>query len=102
MRVRYVAPLLAVALATPLVAADRSEKSGRPHLQLRTTPRFAFGPVNVLATAELVGGRDAEEFHCPTIEWEWGDGSRSERQADCEPFADYKSDPFSRFMTYPL
>lgn len=27
---------------------------------------------------------------------------RAHRFIDCEPFADYKSDPFSRFMTYTL
>jgi hypothetical protein len=47
--------------------------------------RMAFSPVNILLTAELQGGDDAEEFHCPELEWDWDDGGRSVRQEDCAP-----------------
>jgi hypothetical protein len=85
----YHAVLLAVlvvaALAAPAPADDRP-KSRRPRLDLRATPRFSFIPANVLATAELNGGEDGEEFYCPALVWDWDDGGRSAHQADCPPF----------------
>jgi hypothetical protein len=71
------------------VAAAQSASAGgaaRPRLDLRATPRIALFPVEVFVTAELVGGEDLEDFHCPGLEWDWGDGSRSAHEADCEPF----------------
>jgi hypothetical protein len=40
----------------------------------------------VLVTGQLVGGDDLEEFYCPALEWEWGDGGRSAQEGDCPPF----------------
>jgi hypothetical protein len=77
--------LLTVALAAPAAAGDgRGLK--RPRLDLRASPRTAFNPVNVLVVAELVGGDEIEDFYCPAIEWEWGDGGRSASEGDCPPF----------------
>lgn len=59
----------------------------KPRLALRASPPMAFPPVSVLLMAELVGGDEQEEYYCPGLEWEWGDGSRSARESDCEPFA---------------
>lgn len=78
---------LALALAVaPVAAAADGGKGGRPQLGLRATPRVAFSPVEVLVTAQLKGGADLEEFYCPGLEWDWGDGTRSEHEADCDPF----------------
>ena len=42
--------------------------------------------------AELKGGADdSEEFYCPTVEWEWGDGTTSSAEADCNPYEAGKS-----------
>jgi len=60
----------------------------RPRLELRASPRLAFPPVNVFLTAELVGGPDTEEYYCPGLEWDWGDGGKSVHEADCAPFED--------------
>jgi len=85
--------LAALALAAPaLVAAqddkpDEKKKGKKPGLELRATPRHSFSPANILFTAELKGGDDIEEFYCPEIEWEWGDGGKSVQEADCEPWA---------------
>lgn len=49
---------------------------------------MAFPPVSVLVVAQLVGGDEHEDFYCPDVEWDFGDGSRSAHQADCEPFMD--------------
>jgi len=84
MRRGFVTALL-LSLALPAATAD-APKGRRPRLDLRISPRVAFTPVSVYVTAELTGGDEIEEFYCPALEWEWGDGSRSETVSDCEPF----------------
>jgi hypothetical protein len=90
MRTRFAGLVCAVfvlsSLALPAVAGDQ-ERARKPRLELRATPRMAFSPVMVLATAELRGGEPAEEFYCPALEWEWDDGGRSSQESDCPPFA---------------
>ncbi len=77
-------PLLLLALAAPGETGEPKMK--KPRLDLRATPRLAMSPVNVLLVAELVGGDEAEEFYCPGLEWEWGDGGKSAYESDCPPF----------------
>jgi hypothetical protein len=77
--------LLAAALAVP-GRGSADDKGKKPGLELRVTPRFAFSPANVLFTAELKGGDDVEEYYCPEIEWEWGDGDKSSQESDCDPW----------------
>lgn len=77
--------ILAFAAAAPL-AAGEAAKPKKPGLEVRSTPRFGFSPLNVLFVAELKGGGDAEEFYCPEIEWEWDDGGKSIKESDCPPF----------------
>lgn len=68
-------------------AHARDEPRGKkPALNLRATPRIAFSPVTVFLLAELEGGDDVEQFYCPEIVWEWGDGSKSVQESDCAPF----------------
>ncbi len=76
-------PLVTLALAVPATARDDGR---RPFLDLRAAPRISFSPSVVLMTAELKGGDDLDEYYCPTVEWEWDDGSRSTREGDCPPF----------------
>jgi hypothetical protein len=78
-------PLVILALATPGQGGE--PKSRKPRLDLRATPRVAMSPVNVFLLAELVGEPQGEEFYCPGLEWEWGDGGRSAYESDCPPFA---------------
>ena len=82
--------MAAVALAAPLPADDAPKadaaKGKKPRLELRSSPRMGFSPVHVLLTAELTGGDDIEEYHCPEIEWDWDDGGKSMHEADCTPF----------------
>ena len=81
MRSRILGTLVGIAMAMPLLAGEGS-KAKSPQLNLRANPRFAIrAPVNVLATAELMGGDEVEEFYCPALEWEWGDGSRSVQES---------------------
>lgn len=69
-----------------LAGAGGAERPKKPVLGLRASPRVAFSPIEVLVIAELRGGQDVEEFYCPGLEWDWGDGSRSAHEADCSPF----------------
>ena len=90
MRTGFAGPVLVFSvlsfLALPASAGDQA-RAGKPRLELRATPRMAFSPVMVLATAELRGGESAEEFYCPALEWEWDDGAKSSQESDCPPFA---------------
>jgi hypothetical protein len=83
-RVGALAAVVALAVAGTTGAGD--EKPKKPHLELRASPRMAFSPVNVLLTAELIGGDDVEEYHCPELEWDWDDGGKSTHEADCAPY----------------
>jgi hypothetical protein len=90
---------LAVVFAVVVVGAGAAsdEKPKKPHLELRASPRMAFSPVNVMLTAELVGGADVEEYHCPELEWDWDDGGKSVHEADCAPFDPGKTTLERRF-----
>jgi hypothetical protein len=78
--------LLAAFTFTAPALADGPAKLKKPHLDLRASPRMTFSPAHILLTAELEGGDDVEEFHCPEIEWDWDDGGKSVHEADCPPF----------------
>jgi hypothetical protein len=80
--------LAAFVVAVPGLAKDddKKKKGKKPEFHLRATPRFAFSPATILFTAELKGGDDIEEYYCPGIEWEWGDGGRSVSEGDCDPW----------------
>jgi len=70
----------------------------RPKITLKANPLIAMAPARVVLTAELVGGDDDfEEFYCPAIEWEWGDGTKSESSGDCAPYEAGKSEIKRRF-----
>jgi len=79
--------VLALAVSSPSLAKDDAAKGKKPRLELRAAPRMAVSPAQVLFTAELKGGDDVEEYHCPEIEWDWDDGGKSGHEPDCEPFA---------------
>lgn len=98
----------ALLLAAPLgvvAASQKNDKSvketpdaKRPKMVLKAQPIISIAPARVVLTAELVGGaNDYEDYYCPTIEWEWGDGTRSESSADCAPYEAGKSEIRRRF-----
>jgi hypothetical protein len=79
--------LLALTAAIGLIfGVQASAKPKRPSLGVRVSPRMAFSPVGIIAVAELTGGEDSEDFYCLAIEWDWGDGSKSYQDSDCEPY----------------
>lgn len=71
----------------------------KPGLDLRASPQVAFSPARIVLTGELknVDGLDAQ-LYCPTVVWEWGDGTQSERSADCEPFEAGTSEIKQRYV----
>ncbi len=74
------------------------EQDPRPKVSLRAQPVIAMSPARVVLTAELSGGaNDFEEYYCPTVEWDWGDDTRSEATSDCEPYQSGKSEIKRRF-----
>ena len=98
--------LLASALATSLSAQKAGKDSKdqrdagdpRPKISLKAQPMIAMAPARIVLTAELTGGaNDYEEFYCGAVEWEWGDGTKSESSSDCAPYEAGKSEIKRRF-----
>ena len=98
---------LAVAMSVSVAVAaqqkddkDAKDKGSdkKPKLTLKAQPVISMSPAKVTLRAELVGGaNDYEEYYCPTVEWDWGDGTQSESTADCEPYEAGKSEIKRRF-----
>lgn len=96
------AALLIIGVSAQKTSKDKDQKdapdAGRPKLLLRAQPVIAMAPARIVLTAELVGGaNDFEEFYCSAIEWEWGDGTKSESSSDCAPYEAGKSEIKRRF-----
>jgi len=76
----------------------RDQENKRPKVALKATPIVSIAPARVVLTAELVGGaNDYEDYYCPTVEWDWGDGTHSESTTDCEPYQSGKTEIKRRF-----
>ena len=75
----------------PAQSDEKQEKEKRdpkrPALSLKATPGTGMVPVRISATAEFKGGDDDfQEYYCPAVEWNWGDGTVSQTANDCEPY----------------
>jgi hypothetical protein len=92
---------LAVSAAGIGVHAQRDtpkEENRRPKLTLKAQPNVGIAPARILLTAELTGGaNDFEEYYCPTILWDWADGTESESTLDCDPYEAGKSEIKRRY-----
>ncbi len=83
-----------VALAVVLHAAEDKKAS----ISLKASPSISFSPARVVVTAEVKGGpNDAENLYCASVEWVWGDDTRSESKTDCEPYEAGRSEIKRRF-----
>ena len=95
-----VASLAVWALLVAPALGQKSDKDSKdnsdakkPKLSLKAQPAISMSPSRVVLTAEITGGaNDFEEFYCPTVVWEWGDGTQSEASADCAPYETGKSE----------
>jgi hypothetical protein len=92
---------LVVAVAGLSIGAQRDNKNDantRPKFSLRAQPNVGIAPARIVLTAELTGGADDfQEYYCPTVLWEWADGTESESTIDCEPYEAGKSEIRRRF-----
>ena len=85
---------------TSLPAQSNDDRQARPRLTLRASPPVGIAPARVVLTAELQGGAsDYEQYYCASVEWDWGDGTRSEASSDCDPYEPGKSEIRRRFTT---
>jgi len=90
--------ILALPLMLALALSGGDEKQQRPKLSVKATPAMAVSPARVVASADLTGGPDDfQEFYCAGVEWDWGDDTRSNNSADCEPYEAGKSQIKRRF-----
>jgi hypothetical protein len=77
---------------SPAQSEEKQEKQEkkdpkRPSLSLKATPGTGMVPVRISATAEFKGGDDDfQDYYCPAVEWNWGDGTVSQTANDCEPY----------------
>lgn len=88
-------------LALPLLlllAMPADDKPKRPKISVKANPAMAISPARVVASADVNGGPDDyEEFYCAAVEWDWGDDTRSNNSADCDPYEAGKSQIKRRF-----
>ena len=90
---RFLALPLTLLLASAAVDAPK-----KPKLSVSVNPSMGFSPVRVVASADVNGGPDDyEEFYCAAAEWDWGDDTRSNTAADCDPYEPGKSAIKRRF-----
>jgi hypothetical protein len=86
------AAIAAVGLLPARASAQRDGEEQRPSLSLRANPPVGFTPLRVRVSVDVRGGDDDyAEFYCPSIEWDWGDGTSSGSSADCDPYVAGKS-----------
>ena len=79
-------------------AKEKDKDDKRPKITLKAQPMISMSPSKVTLRAELVGGsNDYEEFYCPSVEWDWGDGTQSESSVDCQPYEAGKSEIKRRY-----
>jgi hypothetical protein len=78
-------------------AAQRAEDR-KPSLSFTAMPQAGFSPLRVRVVIDVRGGADDySEFYCPSIEWDWSDGTVSESSEDCDPYEAGRSTIRRRF-----
>ena len=86
------AALAAALVAAHPTAAQRDAGDKKPSLSLKATPPAGFAPLRVHLTVDVRGGaNDHSDFYCPTVQWDWDDGTISENSEDCDPYEAGKS-----------
>ena len=86
--------LLVAAIAVAVAADDK-----KPSISVKANPPTGFAPTRVVLTAEIKGGpNDFADFYCPSVEWVWGDDTKAESSADCDPYEVGKSEIKRRYI----
>jgi hypothetical protein len=85
---------------TPLAApGQKPPEQKKPSISVRANPTAGFSPLRVVVTAEVKGGsNDYEDFYCASVEWDWGDDTKSENKTDCDPYEPGKSEIKRRYV----
>jgi hypothetical protein len=90
---------VAVATAVPAASPASPQQKKKPSISLKANPPVGFAPLRVVVTAELKGGdNDFEDFYCASVEWDWGDDTKSENKIDCDPYEAGKSEIKRRYV----
>ena len=90
---------LSAAAVVSAGAGKPLDKDKKPTLKVKASPAIAFSPARVVLTADLSGGAsDNEELYCAAIEWQWGDGTKSDQKVDCDPYVAGKSEVKRHFV----
>jgi hypothetical protein len=92
--------LAGVPFADAVLSAQPVGEAKKPSLSLRVTPPVGFAPLRTRLVVDVKGGDDDfADFYCPTVEWDWGDGTVSANAEDCDPYEAGKSSIRRRFST---
>ena len=98
---RWLLSVAIVGAAVPTSASAPAEpaQNKKPSISVKASPPVGFTPLRVVVTAELKGGaNDYEDFYCASVEWDWGDDTKSETKADCDPYEAGKSEIKRRYV----
>ena len=91
----FLAPAVTISAHAPVEPAQNK----KPSINLKANPPVGFTPLRVVLTAEIKGGaNDFEDFYCADVEWDWGDDTKSESKADCDPYEPGKSEIKRRYV----
>lgn len=69
-----------------LLARGATPVAGQARIELRASRVMGVAPMHVVLTGMVEDVSEAADLYCPTVEWDWGDGSLSRSSADCEPY----------------
>ena len=95
----FAALAAATVVAVHLSAAQRDAADKKPSLSLKATPPAGFAPLRVHLVVDVRGGpNDFADFYCPTVQWDWDDGTISENSEDCDPYEAGKSTIKRRYI----
>ena len=100
MGIASLAMTAAIAAAQKPANPKDKDQDKHPTLKLTARPPLGMSPARIVLTGDLNGGpNDAEDYYCPTVEWDWGDGTTSESMSDCDPYEPGKSEIKRRYTT---
>ena len=96
---RVLAMLFSIVFATAVLAnpsawaqATEKPKQKKPSVSVKANPSVSFAPARIVLVADVKGGSDDyEDFYCASVAWDWGDGTESQKSADCDPYEAGKS-----------
>lgn len=85
--------VLAIAIASGgASSAQRGGDDRKPSLSLKANPPVGFSPLRVRLVVDVKNGaNDYQDYYCPGVQWDWGDGTVSENAEDCDPYEPGKS-----------